>query len=75
MLKIFPTACCEIFEQTAQVRVVRINMYENARLGLIMQCQHKALAKLPKIARQTLLFISESSAIDKKITPDLRRKQ
>ena len=35
----------------------------------------KALAKLANIAWQTLLFVSESLAMDKKLTPDLRRKQ
>ena len=36
-------------------------------------CQ--ALAKLANIAWQTLLFVSESLAMDKKVTPDLRWKQ
>ena len=35
----------------------------------------KALAKLDSIAWQTLFFVSESLGMDKKVTPDLRRKQ
>ena len=34
-----------------------------------------ALAKLDNIVWQTLLFAFESSAVDKKVTPNLRRKQ
>ena len=34
-----------------------------------------ALEKLANIAWQTLLFVSESSAMDEKVTPDFRRKQ
>ena len=33
------------------------------------------MAKLANIAWQTLLFVSESLDMDKKVTPDLRRKQ
>ena len=36
---------------------------------------HKALAKLANIAWQTLLFVSESLAMVKKVTPDSRWKQ
>ena len=35
----------------------------------------KALAKLANIAWQTLLFVSESLAMDRRVTPDLKRKQ
>ena len=35
----------------------------------------KALAKLPNIASQILLFVSESLDVDKRVTPDLRLKQ
>ena len=35
----------------------------------------KTLAKLANIDWRTLLFVSESSTIDKKVTSDLRRKQ
>ena len=35
----------------------------------------KALRKLANIAWQTLLFVSESLGMDKKVTPDLRQKQ
>ena len=42
---------------------------------LLAPCTRKALAKLANIAWQTLLFVSESLAVDKKVTPDLRRKQ
>ena len=34
-----------------------------------------SLAKLDNIVWQTLLFVSESLAMDKKVTPDLRGKQ
>ena len=34
-----------------------------------------ALAKLTNIARQTLLFVRESLAMGKKVTPNLRWKQ
>ena len=42
---------------------------------LITDTISKALAKLANIAWQTLLFVSDSLAMDKKVTPDLRRKQ
>ena len=35
----------------------------------------KVVAKLANIAWQTLLFVSESLAMDEKVKPDLRRKQ
>ena len=35
----------------------------------------KGLGKLPNVAWETLLFVSESLAMDRKVTPDLRRKQ
>ena len=38
-------------------------------------CSFKALAKLANIAWQILLFVSESLTTDKKVKPDLRRKQ
>ena len=41
----------------------------------IFVMRSKALAKLANIAYQTLLFVYESLAMDKKVTPDLRWKQ
>ena len=35
----------------------------------------KALAKMANIAQQTLLFVSESLAMDRKVTPNFRREQ
>ena len=35
----------------------------------------EALEKLANIAWQTLLFVFESLAMDKKVKPDLRQKQ
>ena len=37
--------------------------------------QFKALVTLASIAWQTILFVSELLAVDKKVTPDLTRKQ
>ena len=42
--------------------------------GTFVLVKIKALAKLANIVWQTLLFISQSLAMDKKVTPDLRRK-
>ena len=47
---------------------------EKRRIGLIQDFP-KALAKVANIAWQTLLFVSESLAMNKKETPDLGRKQ
>ena len=48
----------------------QVLIYPNNR-----QLYDKALAKLANIAGQTLLFVSESLAMDKKVTPDFRWKQ
>ena len=43
-------------------------------LGILRKGESKALAKLSNIAWQTLLFVSESLAMDRKVTPVLRGK-
>ena len=41
----------------------------------MLSFSYKALAKLANIAWQILLFVSESLALDEKVSPDLRQKQ
>ena len=44
-------------------------------VNMIKESKFKGLAKLANIAWQTLLFASESLAMDKKVTPNLTQKQ